>query len=63
MLERGQVPGWQVGYSALLFYGYVGVIGLALFAALKLWFKADVGLAQVWCTYGARGRSISFCSA
>ncbi|KAK9828091.1 hypothetical protein WJX81_002457 [Elliptochloris bilobata] len=51
------VPAWyydidKVGYSAILFYGYVGVIGLALFAALKWWFKADVGLAQVWCTYG-----------
>jgi len=47
-------PGAQVGYSAILFYGYVGVVGLALFAALKWWFKAEVGLAQVWCTYGAR---------
>ena len=52
--HEGEVCGWQVGYSALLFYGYVGVIGLALFAALKWWFKAEVGLAQVWCTYGAR---------
>lgn len=53
------MSGWQVGYSALLFYGYVGVIGLALFAALKWWFKAEVGLAQVWCTYGARPQHIS----
>ena len=51
-----------MGYSALLFYGYVGVIGLALFAALKWWFKAEVGLAQVWCTYGARPQPL-FCGA
>lgn len=50
-------PRPQVGYSAILFYGYVGVIGLALFAALKWWFKAEVGLSQVWCTYGARPRA------
>ncbi len=46
-----------MGYSAILFYGYVGVVGLALFAALKWWFKAEVGLAQVWCTYGAFPRA------
>lgn len=53
-----------MGYSALLFYGYVGVIGLALFAALKWWFRAEVGLAQVWCTYGARlqDRGAFFCN-
>ena len=44
----------QVGYSAIVFYGYVGVIGLALWAMLKWWFKSEVGLAQVWCIYGAR---------
>ena len=43
----------QVGYSAIVFYGYVGVIGLALWAMLKWWFKSEVGLAQVWCIYGA----------
>ena len=42
----------QVGYSAILFYGYVGVIGLLLFMVLKWAFKSDIGLAQVWCTYG-----------
>ncbi len=42
----------QVGYSAIVFYGYVGVIGLALWAMLKWWFKSEVGLAQVWCIYG-----------
>ena len=44
---------WQVGYSAIVFYGYVGVIGLTLWAMLKWWFKSDVALAQVWCIYGA----------
>ena len=44
----------QVGYSAVVFYGYVGVIGLALWAMMKWWFKSDVTLPQVWCTYGAR---------
>ena len=44
----------QVGYSAIVFYGYVGVIGLALWAMLKWWFKSEVGLAQVWCIYGER---------
>ena len=48
----------QVGYSAIVFYGYVGVIGLALWAMLKWWFKSDVGLAQVWCIYGACHKGI-----
>lgn len=43
----------QVSYSAVLFYGYVGVVGLALWAVLK-YFKSAIGLAQIWCTYGAR---------
>ncbi len=43
-----------MGYSAIVFYGYVGVIGLALWAMLKWWFKSEVALAQVWCIYGAR---------
>ena len=34
-----------------LFYGYVGVVGFALWAALRF-FGAGVGLAQVWCSYG-----------
>ncbi|CAK0784356.1 hypothetical protein CVIRNUC_007560 [Coccomyxa viridis] len=42
----------KVGYSAIVFYGYVGVIGLALWAMLKWWFKSEVGLVQVWCIYG-----------
>ena len=42
-----------MGYSAIVFYGYVGVIGLALWAMLKWWFKSEVALAQVWCIYGA----------
>ncbi len=42
----------QVGYSAILFYGYVGLIGLMLYACLRWWFKSKVSLAQVWCIYG-----------
>lgn len=42
----------QVGYSAILFYGYVGLVGLMLYACLRWWFKSKVSLAQVWCIYG-----------
>jgi len=42
----------QVSYSAILFYGYVGVIGLAVWSALR-YFKSTVSLSQIWCTYGA----------
>ena len=42
----------QVGYSAVLFYGYVGLVGLMLYACLRWWFKSKVSLAQVWCIYG-----------
>ena len=42
----------QVGYSAILFYGYVGVLGLLLYACLRWWFKSKVSLPQVWCIYG-----------
>ena len=45
----------QVGYASAAFYGYVGVIGLALFLAFKFMFKADLALTQVWCTYGEPG--------
>jgi hypothetical protein len=41
----------QVGGSAGLFYGYVGVVGLVVYFVLR-WFKAGVPLASVWCTYG-----------
>mmetsp|Transcript_20602 Transcript_20602/g.62044 ORF Transcript_20602/g.62044 Transcript_20602/m.62044 type:complete len:370 (+) Transcript_20602:203-1312(+) len=41
----------KVSYSAVLYYGYVGVIGLAVWAVLK-YFKSAVSLAQVWCIYG-----------
>jgi len=41
-----------VSYSAILFYGYVGVIGLAVWSALR-YFKSTVSLSQIWCTYGA----------
>jgi hypothetical protein len=43
-------PG-QVTYSAILFYGYVGVVGLLVYLALRF-YKAGVSLSQVWCTYG-----------
>ncbi|KAK9794060.1 hypothetical protein WJX73_002215 [Symbiochloris irregularis] len=43
----------KVGASAALFYGYVGVFGVVLWALLKWMFKVpDVGLTKVWCTYG-----------
>jgi hypothetical protein len=50
-------PAWyydinKVSYSAILFYGYVGIIGLLLYACLRWWFKSNVSLAQVWCIYG-----------
>lgn len=48
-----------MGYSAIVFYGYVGVIGLTLWAMLKWWFKSDVALAQVWCIYGAPSTPLS----
>lgn len=41
-----------MSYSAILFYGYVGVVGLALWAVLK-YFKSTISLPQIWCTYGA----------
>ncbi len=37
----------------MLYYGYIGVIGLAVWAVLKF-FKSGIALAQIWCTYGAR---------
>lgn len=42
----------QVGASAALFYGYVGVFGVILWGLFKWVFKTPVGLTQVWCTYG-----------
>ena len=47
-----------MSYSAILFYGYVGVVGLALWALLK-YFKSAVSLAQIWCTYGAALRTLA----
>lgn len=41
----------KVGGSMGLFYGYVGVIGVLLWAVLR-WFQGTVGLAHVWCVYG-----------
>ena len=42
----------QVTYSAILFYGYVGLVGLALYACLRWAFKSEISLAQVWCLFG-----------
>ena len=42
----------QVTYSAILFYGYVGLAGLALYACLRWAFKSEISLAQVWCLFG-----------
>lgn len=42
----------KVGGSFALFYGYVGLVGLALWGVLK-WFKAGLSLASIWCIYGA----------
>lgn len=36
----------------MLYYGYIGVIGVAVWAVLK-YFKSGVSLPQIWCTYGA----------
>lgn len=41
----------KVTYAGVLFYGYVGVIGFAIWATLR-WFKAPTSLAQIWCVYG-----------
>lgn len=43
----------KVTYAGILFYGYVGVIGFAIWATLR-WFKAPTSLAQIWCVYGTR---------
>jgi hypothetical protein len=41
----------QMSFSALLFYGYIGIIGLGLWGFLR-WFKSEIKLATVWCVYG-----------
>ncbi|KAK9855490.1 hypothetical protein WJX84_002115 [Apatococcus fuscideae] len=42
----------KVLYSAILFFGYVWILGAILFVALKFVFKSEISLPQVWCTYG-----------
>ena len=42
----------QVLYSAILFFGYVWILGAILFVLLKFVFKSEVSLPQIWCTYG-----------
>ena len=56
-VEDGNVSGWYYDvdkvYASLgLFYGYVGVVGLGLWIALRWGFKAGIGLAKVWCIIG-----------
>lgn len=41
----------KVSYSAILYYGYIGVVGSAAWGVLKF-FSAAVALPQVWCIYG-----------
>lgn len=41
----------KVGGSMGLFYGYVGIVGLVLFAVLK-YFKSSASLPMIWCIYG-----------
>eukprot|EP00873_Tetraselmis_striata_P044142 jgi/Tetstr1/464406/TSEL_009199.t1 len=41
----------KVSFSAVLFYGYVGGVGGALWGVLA-YCKAPLSLAHVWCTYG-----------
>uniref|UniRef100_A0A383WDJ0 Protein YIP n=1 Tax=Tetradesmus obliquus TaxID=3088 RepID=A0A383WDJ0_TETOB len=41
----------KMSFSALLFYGYVFGLGLALYFALR-WFKSEIKLSNVWCIYG-----------
>lgn len=41
----------KVGGSMGLFYGYVGVVGLVVFAVLK-YFKSSASLPMIWCIYG-----------
>lgn len=41
----------QMSYSALLFYGYVFLLGLVLYFALR-WFRSEIKLVNVWCIYG-----------
>lgn len=41
----------KMSYSALMYYGYVFVLTLGLYFALK-WFKSEIQLVNVWCIYG-----------
>eukprot|EP00884_Botryococcus_braunii_P014287 jgi/Botrbrau1/2285/Bobra.101_2s0108.1 len=42
----------KVGFSTIMFYGYVGFVGFAVWAVLNWVFKGSLTLAQVVCTYG-----------
>ena len=35
----------------MLFYGYVGIVGLILWGVLK-YYKSNLSLVNVWCLYG-----------
>ncbi|GFR42590.1 hypothetical protein Agub_g3517 [Astrephomene gubernaculifera] len=41
----------KLGTSAAIFYGYVFIVGLLLFFAVK-WFRGELRLANVFCIYG-----------
>jgi len=41
----------KVSFSTVLFYGYVGVIGLLLWGLLA-YYSSNLALANVWCIYG-----------
>lgn len=54
--NKDDQKGWyydvdKVGGSMGLFYGYVGAVGLILFAVLK-YFKSSASLPMIWCIYG-----------
>jgi hypothetical protein len=41
----------KMSYSALIFYGYIFLLGMGLYFALR-WFKSSIQLVNVWCIYG-----------
>lgn len=44
-------PPSQLATSAAIFYGYVFVVGLALYFCVK-WFKGELKVVNVFCIYG-----------
>ncbi len=41
----------QLSASAGIFYGYVFIIGLCLWGAIR-WLRGDMKLANIYCIYG-----------